>query len=66
MKYISKDPPCPPYEAYLVGVLNSDPESTRFQRSSAQITDSESAVVRGFAETPTGLAQGGVPGGRGG
>jgi hypothetical protein len=43
--------------AYLVGVLNSDPESTRFQRSSAQITDSESVVVRGFAETPTGLGQ---------
>jgi hypothetical protein len=54
------DPPLPLPGAYLVGVLNSDPESTRFQRSSAQITDSESAVVRGFAETPTGLAQEGM------
>jgi hypothetical protein len=30
-------------------------ESTRFQRSSAPITDAERAVVRGFAETPTRL-----------
>jgi hypothetical protein len=25
MKYISKDPPCPPYEANPVGVLNHQP-----------------------------------------
>jgi hypothetical protein len=40
----------------LVGVLNTDLESTQFQRSSAQISDSGRIVVRGFAETPTRLA----------
>jgi hypothetical protein len=40
----------------LVGVLNTDLESARFQRSSTQITDSEPVVVRGFAETPARLA----------
>ncbi len=47
--------PHPRLQANLVGVLNSKLESTRFQRLSAKITDSESVVVRGFAETPTGL-----------
>lgn len=53
MKLKSTDPDC---SAYRVGVLISAPESTRFQQSSAQLTDFESVVLRDFAETPTGLA----------
>jgi hypothetical protein len=43
--------------AYLVGVLNPDPEFTRFQLVSLQITTPESVVLWGFCETPTGLGR---------